>query len=63
MNKVFNYGDFRVTLSNDESYAKFSHDGRITPVRHRGNERYIVQVITKDNGCPRSIKKLFLDRK
>ena len=63
MSKVFNYGDFRVTLSNDESYATFSNNGHIVPVRHRGNDRYIVQVITKDNGCPKSIKKLFLDRK
>lgn len=63
MSREFNYGDFKVTLSDDETRATFSNDGRITPVRYRGNDRYIVQVITKDNGCPKSVKKLLLDRK
>ena len=63
MSREFNYGDFRVTLSDDEKYATFSNDKRMTPVRYRGGDRYIIQVITKDNGCPKSIKKLFLDRK
>ena len=61
MPKVFNFGDMKVTLSPSGKYAEFGN-GRIVPVRYRGQDRYIIRVITTEKGCPRGVEKLFLDR-
>ena len=61
MNKTYNYGDFKVRLSNCEKYVEFD-SGRFAPVRYKGNDRYFINVITTDKGCPRGTERIFLDR-
>ena len=61
MIKTYNYGDFKVKLSNCQKYVEFA-DGRFAPVRRKGNDRYFINVITTDKGCPRGTERIFLDR-